>query len=86
MDEVLHTLMLSGTLQEKLEAFLIPAVVQNQAPQRRRHGGIPVRGNGQSSLDVICSFTGRMKRDLCVKVTLKPPLNPLERINLRFSK
>lgn len=43
VDEVLHTLMLSGTLQEKLEAFLIPAVVQNQAPHCRRHGRISVR-------------------------------------------
>ena len=37
VDEVLHALMLSGALQEKLEGFLVPAIIKNQTLQRRCH-------------------------------------------------
>lgn len=42
VDEVLHTLMLRGTLQKKLEGFQIPAVIFNQALHCRRHGELSV--------------------------------------------
>lgn len=48
MDEVLHALMLSGTLQKELKGLLIPAVIENQALQCRRHEGISVREMCQS--------------------------------------
>lgn len=43
VDEVLHTLMLSGTFQKQLEGFQIPAVIFNQALHCGRHGRFSVR-------------------------------------------
>lgn len=46
VDEVLHTLMLGGTLQKKLEGFQIPAVIFNQTLNCRRHGESSLSGTG----------------------------------------
>ena len=38
VDKVLHTLMLGGALQKKLEGFLVPVIINNQTLQWRGHG------------------------------------------------
>lgn len=58
MDEVLHTLMLRGALQKKLEGFLVPAIIMNQTLQWRCHGKL----SGQKEKVQIFSSTAKEVR------------------------
>lgn len=40
VDEVLHTLMLRGAFQKKLEGLLVPVIINNQTLQWKSHGKV----------------------------------------------
>lgn len=58
VDEVLHTLMLRGALQKKLEGFLVPAIIMNQTLQWRCHGKL----SGKKKVQIFSSTAKELRR------------------------
>lgn len=76
MDEVLHTLMLSGTLQKKLEGFQIPVAIFNQALHCRRHGEFSVKEMCQ------CFYQRHRRGNKRIKLMYTQKKRPLKYFNL----